>query len=206
MRRDGAFICRPVRSWTAKASARKVCAVFGKADAPGLRLGASVLFIATAGPSALAQEVLREPFLAKLASDPLTFSALFAAAVVFFWAYLVIRKLIREEQAAERRARELETALNESEAILTAEPTMLIIWHGREGRPNRVTGDMKGVVKIPVDEEMLLDFPAWLDLESADALNQAGIKAVSYTSPDTGHEFQTWRRSLHEMAPLLFQD
>ncbi|MEJ2648183.1 MAG: alpha/beta hydrolase-fold protein [Sedimentisphaerales bacterium] len=41
---------------------------------------------------------------------------------------------------------------------------------------------------------------------AAEALNQAGIKAVSYVSPDTAHEFQTWRRSLHELAPLLFQD
>ena len=37
-------------------------------------------------------------------------------------------------------------------------------------------------------------------------LNQAGFKAVSYVSEGTAHEFQTWRRSLHEMAPLLFQD
>jgi enterochelin esterase-like enzyme len=41
---------------------------------------------------------------------------------------------------------------------------------------------------------------------AAEALKQAGIKAVGYVSPNTAHEFQTWRRSLHEMAPLLFQD
>lgn len=41
---------------------------------------------------------------------------------------------------------------------------------------------------------------------AAVALNEAGIKAVSYVSENTAHEFQTWRRSLHEMAPLLFQD
>jgi enterochelin esterase-like enzyme len=41
---------------------------------------------------------------------------------------------------------------------------------------------------------------------AADALNEAGIKAVSYVSPNTAHEFQSWRRSLHELAPLLFQD
>ena len=41
---------------------------------------------------------------------------------------------------------------------------------------------------------------------AAEALNQAGVKAVSYVSEGTAHEFQTWRRSLHEMAPLLFQD
>ncbi len=39
-----------------------------------------------------------------------------------------------------------------------------------------------------------------------DALDHLGIKNTAYVSPDTAHEFQTWRRSLHEMAPLLFQD
>jgi hypothetical protein len=36
------------------------------------------------------------------------------------------------------------------------------------------------------------------------ALKEAGYNAVSYISDNTAHEFQTWRRSLHEMAPLLF--
>jgi enterochelin esterase-like enzyme len=38
------------------------------------------------------------------------------------------------------------------------------------------------------------------------ALDQAGIKNTVYVSPGTAHEWQTWRRSLHEFAPLLFQD
>ena len=42
-------------------------------------------------------------------------------------------------------------------------------------------------------------------LESVQKLKAAGFNAVSYVSPDTGHEFQTWRRSLHELAPLLFK-
>ena len=37
-------------------------------------------------------------------------------------------------------------------------------------------------------------------------LKAAGINAASYVSPDTAHEWQTWRRSLHQFAPLLFQD
>lgn len=36
-------------------------------------------------------------------------------------------------------------------------------------------------------------------------LNKAGYKAVSYVSENTAHEFQTWRRSLRQLAPLLFQ-
>jgi enterochelin esterase-like enzyme len=40
---------------------------------------------------------------------------------------------------------------------------------------------------------------------NADALQQAGINSVFYVSPDTAHEFLSWRRSLREFAPLLFQ-
>ncbi len=40
--------------------------------------------------------------------------------------------------------------------------------------------------------------------KAAADLTAAGYKAVSYVSENTGHEFQTWRRSLHELAPLLF--
>ncbi len=42
--------------------------------------------------------------------------------------------------------------------------------------------------------------------EAADVLQQAGINGVSYVSPLTAHEWQSWRRSLHEFAPLLFKD
>jgi hypothetical protein len=39
---------------------------------------------------------------------------------------------------------------------------------------------------------------------NAEALKQAGINCVFYVSPNTAHEWQSWRRSLHEFAPLLF--
>ncbi len=38
------------------------------------------------------------------------------------------------------------------------------------------------------------------------ALKDAGYNAVSYVSENTAHEFLTWRRSLHELAPMLFQN
>jgi hypothetical protein len=38
------------------------------------------------------------------------------------------------------------------------------------------------------------------------ALKGAGINAVSYISENTAHEFLTWRRSLYELAPLLFKN
>jgi enterochelin esterase-like enzyme len=36
------------------------------------------------------------------------------------------------------------------------------------------------------------------------ALSEAGINSRYYLSPETAHEWQTWRRSLREFAPLLF--
>jgi enterochelin esterase-like enzyme len=38
-----------------------------------------------------------------------------------------------------------------------------------------------------------------------EALEAAGIKHVFYESQGTSHEFQTWRRDLHEFAPRLFR-
>ena len=41
---------------------------------------------------------------------------------------------------------------------------------------------------------------------TADALKAAGINSVFYVSPNTAHEWLTWRRSLYQFAPLLFRD
>jgi enterochelin esterase-like enzyme len=40
---------------------------------------------------------------------------------------------------------------------------------------------------------------------NAETLKQAGINSVFYVSPGTAHEFLSWRRSLRELAPLLFK-
>jgi enterochelin esterase family protein len=37
-------------------------------------------------------------------------------------------------------------------------------------------------------------------------LKAAGVNGVFYESPNTAHEWQTWRRSLREFAPLLFKE
>ena len=39
-----------------------------------------------------------------------------------------------------------------------------------------------------------------------EALESLGIKNTYYESPNTAHEWQTWRRSLYQFAPLVFQD
>ncbi|MCI0747513.1 MAG: hypothetical protein L0Y58_19075 [Verrucomicrobia subdivision 3 bacterium] len=38
------------------------------------------------------------------------------------------------------------------------------------------------------------------------ALKETGVNAVFYESPNTAHEWQSWRRSLREFAPLLFKN
>jgi len=40
---------------------------------------------------------------------------------------------------------------------------------------------------------------------AAETLKNAGFNAVSYISEGTAHEFLTWRRSLYQLAPLLFK-
>ena len=42
--------------------------------------------------------------------------------------------------------------------------------------------------------------------EDIDELSKEGINAHFYVSPKTAHEWQSWRRSLHEFAQLLFRD
>ena len=41
--------------------------------------------------------------------------------------------------------------------------------------------------------------------KAAENLKALGINAYSYVSPETAHEWQTWRRSLHEFAQLIFK-
>jgi len=41
---------------------------------------------------------------------------------------------------------------------------------------------------------------------NAEALKAAGINSHFYVSPETAHEWQSWRRSLREFAPLLFKE
>ena len=42
-------------------------------------------------------------------------------------------------------------------------------------------------------------------MKSTEALKAAGFNAVGYVSEGTAHEFLSWRRSLYQMAPLLFK-
>ncbi len=66
------------------------------------------------------------------------------------------------------------------------------------------TPDFKKKVKLVFCSCGSFENPASIN-SNHEALDTLGIKNVAYVSPNTRHEFQTWRRSLHEMAPLLFQ-
>ncbi|MET0483465.1 MAG: ATP-binding protein [Aestuariivirgaceae bacterium] len=105
-------------------------------------------------------------------ASPAIAAILFAIAV-FIWAIFVIRRLTRDEARARRRINELEVELNEAEAALAAEPNILMIWRGRAAEPERIAGDMRGTVAVPQDAALLLDFPRWLDGESAATLGEA---------------------------------
>lgn len=41
---------------------------------------------------------------------------------------------------------------------------------------------------------------------ATEGLKASGVNAHFYVSPDTAHEWQSWRRCLYQMAPLLFKD
>jgi len=41
---------------------------------------------------------------------------------------------------------------------------------------------------------------------NAEALKAAGVNCHFYVSPQTAHEWLTWRRSFYEFAPLIFRD
>jgi len=41
---------------------------------------------------------------------------------------------------------------------------------------------------------------------ASESLKEAGIRSGWYVSPNTAHEWLTWRRSFQEFAQLLFQD
>ena len=41
--------------------------------------------------------------------------------------------------------------------------------------------------------------------KAAEEMKNAGFNAVGYVSEGTAHEFLTWRRSLYQLAPLLWK-
>jgi enterochelin esterase-like enzyme len=63
----------------------------------------------------------------------------------------------------------------------------------------------KSVVKLIFLSCGSKERPDAVKTAAADLQNE-GFNAVSYISEGTAHEFHTWRRSLNELAPLLFNE
>ncbi|MBQ0043675.1 MAG: esterase [Bacteroidales bacterium] len=63
----------------------------------------------------------------------------------------------------------------------------------------------KKTVKLVFETCGELEYPERIQT-NVDLLNSIGIKAETYVSPNTAHEWQTWRRSLHEFLPKIFKD
>ncbi len=109
-------------------------------------------------------------FLRSVTDEFLMVVAVAASAGTLLWAFIAARRLARSEFDARARARELEIKLNETEAALTAEPHVLIVWRGRDCDPDRIVGDMRGTAHVPSDHRELMRFTAWLEPESASTL------------------------------------
>ncbi len=105
-----------------------------------------------------------------LAGDPVTLLVGAAALALAFWAVLSLRRMGREESQARRRVAELEVRLNEAESTIAAEAHVLVMWRGRDGLPARMLGSMHGSASVPASVEGLLDFPGWLERDSAEAI------------------------------------
>ncbi|MFC1551169.1 alpha/beta hydrolase-fold protein [Candidatus Latescibacterota bacterium] len=64
----------------------------------------------------------------------------------------------------------------------------------------------KQKVKLVFTSYGSLERGAATGLESSESLKQAGINSTYYESPQSAHEWQAWRRSIYQFAPLLFRD
>ncbi len=113
------------------------------------------------------------PVLGAASVKPFALAAVFVAITVFCWAFVVVRRLSREQTRMHRRIVELETQLNEAEAAIAAEPHVLFIWRGRESDPERIAGDMRGAADVPSGREDLVAFEDWMEPESVQALSNA---------------------------------
>jgi signal transduction histidine kinase len=120
----------------------------------------------------------------ELSQDYFVLLSFLTALAVFIWTIDIIRRHGRDHALARRRIAELEGELNEAEAALKAEPHLLFIWRGREREPDRILGDMRDAARVPSARQAILNFPSWLESESA-----ASISAAIETLQASGASF-----------------
>ena len=102
--------------------------------------------------------------------DPLMSFLTLAAVAVFVWAFRVVRKLSLGENKARQRINELEIRLNEAETAFAAEAHVMVVWRGKEEFPSRIIGSMYGSARVPTAVAEMLNFPAWLEADSSNVI------------------------------------
>lgn len=95
----------------------------------------------------------------------------------------------------------------ETHTITLAKPEVFAYWgllSGGNYTPAQLEGKMKPkFIFISYGSKETRGAEALPKVEGD--LKAAGYKVATYVSPGTAHEFQSWRRSLYEMAPSLFK-
>jgi len=95
-------------------------------------------------------------------------------AITLVW--YVLRRARRAIHQAETEAAALRRHLTTAEAIVKAEPQVLVFWE--QGQPLKVVAHtLTSVAGLPDSQEHLLRFGTWLDTESAEAL-KSGLDAL----------------------------
>lgn len=98
-----------------------------------------------------------------------------AGLAVLGFGFFVFRQhqtLKRNEEAARRRLVELERQLNESQAAIESEAQVMLTWRGRTELPERMIGNIHEIIGIPNNLNDLVNFPNWLDADSAVILSE----------------------------------
>jgi signal transduction histidine kinase len=91
------------------------------------------------------------------------------------FAIIKITRLTAAERDARLRVADLEVLLNETEAAGKAEAHVLLTWRGNEAMPDRKSGTMHGIVKMPTELNGIMAFNRWLEPDSVELL-QASLR------------------------------
>ena len=128
---------------------------------------------AMAGLCALPSCATAQSFLKTVVSpqNSYSFATLLLSTIVMLWAFIAVRRMTTRRTDNEARIAELEGELNEAQAIINAEPSVLFIWRTSQEAPDTITGDLRGTIQLKTGLENLGDFSKWLDDESIAAVD-----------------------------------
>lgn len=115
-------------------------------------------------------------------------------------------------RTAKRKLGEVEYQLNEAEAALQAESQVLITWSAGTNLPERMMGTLHGIIDIPKNRDEIIDFPTWLERDSAERLHtdvnklrQSGTPFNFGIRTHTGDLLEVDGRAAGTMATLRFR-